>query len=66
MMLPMIALLALSQTPAPTPPASTDTPGGFPGLPANHTPKVEIAFNRLYDTDSLYAHFDRLAEALRA
>lgn len=35
---------------------------GFPGLPANHRPKLEIAFNRFYDTDQLYALFDALVE----
>ena len=52
--------------PAPIPgalPAQWPDSGGFPGLPANHTPKVEIAWNRLDDTDSLYALFDRLAAA---
>ena len=34
---------------------------GFPGTPVGHTPKVEIAWNRLYDLPELYAHFDRLA-----
>ena len=34
---------------------------GFPGLAAGRAPKVEIAWNRLYETDALYAHFDRLA-----
>ncbi|MSR63975.1 MAG: peptidase M14 [Planctomycetes bacterium] len=33
---------------------------GFPGLAAGRAPKVEIAWNRLYDTAELYAHFDRL------
>jgi hypothetical protein len=41
--------------------ALAQTSDGFPGLPANHAPKVEIAWNRLYDTDTLYALFDRLA-----
>lgn len=40
-----------------------DDRGGFPGLPANHEPRVEIAWNRLYDLAELYAHMDRLAEA---
>ncbi len=40
-----------------------ERPGGFPGLPATHRPKVEIAWNRLYDTDDLYALFDRLQAA---
>jgi hypothetical protein len=35
---------------------------GFPGLAAGRAPAVEIAWNRLYDTDDLYAHFDRLVE----
>ena len=35
---------------------------GFPGLAAGRAPAVEIAWNRLYDTDTLYGHFDRLVE----
>lgn len=34
--------------------------GGFPGLPASRRPRVEIAWNRLYDLSDLYALFDRL------
>lgn len=44
--------------------AQTDRPdpnAGFAGTAAGKAPKVEIAWNRLYDTDELYAHFDRLA-----
>jgi hypothetical protein len=51
-------------TPTPAPPAAQH--GGFPGLPANHAPKVEIAWNRLYDTDALYALFDQLVAAYPA
>ncbi len=36
---------------------------GFPGLPAGRAPSVEIPWNRLYDVDELYAHFDRLVAA---
>lgn len=36
---------------------------GFPGTPVGSLPKVEIAWNRLYDLDELYGHFDRLAAA---
>jgi len=67
--LSILALTLFLQTPAAPPPApAAQAPkalpeGGFPGLPANHTPKVEIAWNRLYDTDHLYEHFDRLAAA---
>ena len=46
--------------------AAQDVPGskgGFPGLAAGHTPKVEIPWNRLYDYDELYAHMDRLVAA---
>ena len=32
---------------------------GFAGTPAAKTPKVEIAWNRLYDYDEIYAHLDR-------
>jgi hypothetical protein len=38
-----------------------DRPQGFPGLPAGRAPQVEIAWNRLYDSDEIYAHLDRLA-----
>jgi len=34
---------------------------GFPGLAAGRAPEVEIAWNRLYDWDQIYAHLDRLA-----
>ncbi|HUR29482.1 MAG TPA: M14 family zinc carboxypeptidase, partial [Planctomycetota bacterium] len=55
-------IVALAQTPTAPPQTAKPLPeGGFPGLPANHTPKVEIAWNRLYDTDHLYELFDRLA-----
>ncbi|NOT30924.1 MAG: peptidase M14 [Planctomycetes bacterium] len=40
---------------------SRKSPEGFPGLAAGRAPRVEIAWNRLYDIDALYAHFDRLA-----
>ena len=42
-------------------PQEAPRPQGFPGLAAGRAPEVEIAWNRLYDTDALYAHFDRLA-----
>jgi hypothetical protein len=35
---------------------------GFPGLAAGRAPAVEIAWNRLYDIDALFEHFDRLVE----
>jgi len=41
-------------------PALAADEGGFPGLPASHRPRVDIPWNRLYDLDDLYAHFDRL------
>ncbi len=68
MILPIVALTLIlqSQSTPPAAPLQTEKPlpeGGFPGLPANHTPKVEIAWNRLYDTDHLYELFDRLAAA---
>ncbi len=40
-----------------------DGGSGFPGLPVGHTPRVEVAWNRLYDVEGLYAIFDRLVEA---
>ncbi len=49
-----IALLAQDEGQEPT---------GFPGTPANHTPVIEIPWNRLYDYPEVYAHFDRLVEA---
>ncbi|MFT4539989.1 MAG: hypothetical protein ACI841_000032 [Planctomycetota bacterium] len=42
--------------------AQQETSTGFPGLPANHTPQVEIAWNRLYDYPELYGLMDRLVE----
>jgi hypothetical protein len=54
-----LAWLAL-QTPASPTPATPTPDEGFPGLAAGRTPAVEIAWNRLYDLDALYAHFDRL------
>lgn len=36
---------------------------GFPGLAAGRAPQVEIAWNRLYDYDQIYAMLDRLAAA---
>jgi len=39
----------------------TPEPQGFPGLPAGRSPQVEIAWNRLYDAEEIYAHLDRLA-----
>jgi len=52
-----LALITLTQAARPTQEAGP----GFPGLAAGRAPQVEIAWNRLYDTDELYAHFDRLA-----
>jgi len=34
--------------------------GGFPGLAAGRAPQVEIPWNRLYDVEELYGHFERL------
>ena len=62
-MIAHLALLALAQAPsgaeAPTPPPVQ----AFPGTPVGHRPKVEIAWNRLYDAAEIYAHLDRLAAA---
>ncbi len=58
---PALALLLLTtaaQGAAPQEPAPPHT--GFPGLAAGHRPRVEIPWNRFYDTDELYAHFERL------
>ena len=38
-------------------------PGGFAGTPAGKHPVVEIAWNRLYDIDELYALMDRIEAA---
>lgn len=54
----LIAALLFQQTPA-----RTDDGGGFPGLAAGRAPKVEIAWNRLYDEREIYAHLDRLVAA---
>jgi hypothetical protein len=40
---------------APAPPSN-----GFPGLAVGHRPRVEIPWNRFYDTAELYALLDRL------
>jgi hypothetical protein len=48
------ALLALA------PLAPQQDAGGFPGLAAGRAPAVEIAWNRLYDVEELYGHFERL------
>ncbi len=52
-------LLALSLTVLQS--SDTQPLDGFPGLAAGRKPTVEIAWNRLYDYDEIYAHFDRLA-----
>jgi len=56
----MLALTLLSVLALSAPQQTTNTLEGFPGLAAGRAPKVEIAWNRLYDTADLYAHFDRL------
>lgn len=57
--LALITLMTLQaasqQAPAPS--------SGFPGLAAGAKPKVEIAWNRLYDFDEVHAHLDRLVAA---
>ena len=59
-------LVALSAVPGPAPAAqeaaSQDpaTATGFPGTPIGRVPQVEIAWNRFYDYEEVYAHFDRL------
>lgn len=47
----ILLLAALAQEPQ----------GGFPGRGADRKPQVEIAWNRLYDYDEIYALLDRLA-----
>ncbi len=41
-------------------PVAQDAEAGFPGLGAARNPRVEIAWNRLYDFEDIYAHLDRL------
>ena len=53
----MILALTLTLLPAPLQQAE----GGFPGLPAGRSPRVEIPWNRLYDYPEIHAHLDRLA-----
>lgn len=56
-------LVATAQAaPAQAPVVDKDSSSGFSGLPAGAKPKVEIAWNRLYDYDEIHAHLDRLAE----
>ena len=43
-----------------TPSVAQEPRNGFPGLPAGHRPRVEIPWNRFYDSTELYAHFERL------
>jgi len=61
----LLALFAASPTfVTGTPQEATEVPvTGFTGLPLAANPRVEIPWNRLYDVDELYAHFDRLVEA---
>ncbi len=40
--------------------AAPQEPSGFPGLAAGRKPQVEIAWNRLYDDQEIYALLDRL------
>lgn len=55
-------LLGACQGPA-REPEQVASDGGFPGLPAGRSPRVEIPWNRLYDYPELHAHLDRLAAA---
>ena len=41
--------------------ADADAPMGFAGTAAGRSPRVDIAWNRLYDYPDIYAHLDRLA-----
>jgi hypothetical protein len=56
-MIPLLCMALLAPLP------QDDGGAGFPGLPVDHTPRVEIPWNRLHDVDELYAHMDRLMEA---
>jgi hypothetical protein len=62
-MLVLLIALVLSQQPKPPDLHDVAKPTGFPGTPVGHVPKVEIPWNRFYDTPELYAHFDRLETA---
>ena len=59
-MISVPALLLLTLVPQSS---QQDPRQGFPGLAAARTPRVEIAWNRLYDVEQLYAHMDRLMAA---
>lgn len=52
LLLPLVALAPQS--------SKQDPRHGFPGLAAGRNPRVEIAWNRLYDVETLYGHMDRL------
>ena len=55
----LLSLALLSAQAAPATP--TQAPHqGFSGLAAGAAPRVEIAWNRLYDYDEIHAHLDRL------
>lgn len=55
------ALLLAALWPPPADAQAPPPPGsGFPGLPLGHRPRIEIPWNRFYDTAEIYAHFDRL------
>lgn len=43
--------------------AAAQFQSGFPGTPVGSRPKVEIAWNRLYDEPEIHAHFARLEAA---
>jgi hypothetical protein len=58
----MRALLALSLL-APLAGAQDAPTTGFAGTAADKAPRVDIAWNRLYDYEEVYALFDRLAAA---
>ena len=62
----LVALVsAQSPVPARAPAAQAPVPRekGFPGTPVGRAPRVEVAWNRLYDYADLYALFDRLEAA---
>ena len=54
--LPLFACAALGLAHA----QDAQHPTGFPGTPVGHVPRVEIPWNRFYDTPELYALFDKL------
>ena len=56
----MISIVTLSLLSLVPQSSKQDPRQGFPGLAAGRAPRVEIAWNRLVDVETLYGHMDRL------